>query len=164
MLFWTFAAALAQPVTQVAPADLADLGWMAGCWEHHDGATRIEERWTSPEGGILLGSGKTIRDGAPTGFEFMRVEVLDGRPTFVALPSGQPEARFPLREITSEGWVFEDLAHDFPQRVTYGRTGRHTMRAIVEGVVDGNARGFTLDYTRCPRAGATGNRPAAGRK
>ena len=35
--------------------------WMAGCWVHVQGERWTEECWTTPRGGVMLGSGRSGR-------------------------------------------------------------------------------------------------------
>lgn len=132
------------------PADIASLDWLSGCWVQTRGETRIEELWTSPVGGILLGSGRTTKAGSLRNYEQMRIELIDGTPTFIALPSGQAEGRFPLKSATASEWVFENAAHDFPQRVIYRRGEGGHLNAAIEGNIKGQARRIDFAYEACP--------------
>ena len=48
---------------------------------------------------------------------------------------------------TSNEAVFENPAHDFPQRVIYKRDG-DKLNARIEGTKDGKTRGIDFPYTR----------------
>lgn len=86
-------------------------------------------------------------------FEFMRIEqAADGAIAFVAQPLGRPETRFAAREHGPDGVVFENPAHDFPQRVIYRRDGAARIAARIEGPgADGASRGidFPLQRVSC---------------
>jgi hypothetical protein len=47
--------------------------------------------------------------------------------------------------------VFENLSHDFPQRVIYRRNADSSITARIEGTVNGEARGRDFPYRRCQR-------------
>lgn len=136
---------------------VADLDWMQGCWRTA-GENATHEHWSSAEGGLLVGWSRSLRDGRAVAFEHLRIQVgSDGRPTLVALPSGQAATAFPAVARFNREIVFENLDHDFPNRITYSRTGDQ-LRARVEGVVDGQTtRGFTVEYrrTRCDTGGGS---------
>ena len=87
-------------------------------------------------------------------FEFMRIEqAADGSIAFFAQPLGRPETRFAAREHGGDGAVFENPAHDFPQRVTYRRDGDARIAARIEGPAsDGDVQGidFPLRRVSCP--------------
>jgi Domain of unknown function (DUF6265) len=140
-----------------APATpLTPLGWLAGCWEGRTTAggrtTVSSEQWMPEAGGVLLGMGRTLRDGRLVSFESVRI-VLDSdgqTPVYIAHPSGQKETRFALKGGEGGRFVFENLAHDFPHRVIYQREPDGSLFARIEGERSGQAR--HVDY-RMKRAG-----------
>ncbi|WKL56842.1 DUF6265 family protein [Asticcacaulis sp. ZE23SCel15] len=126
----------------------ADLSWLTGCWVQTDGDRVVEEYWTTPSGGVLMGAGKTLRAGKLRNYEHMRIEAIVGVLTFTAIPSGQAQATFPLKSQAEGEVVFENLAHDFPQRVMY-RKAHNGLLARIEGVVNGQSRSVDFTYKRC---------------
>ena len=54
--------------------------------------------------------------------------------------------------MTDSAVTFENLAHDFPQRVMYRRVGGDSLVARVEGTRAGRTRGVDFAYRRaaCP--------------
>ena len=70
----------------------------------------------------MLGVSRTVRDGKTVAYEFLMIRPLEeGRLGYVSKPSGQPENSFPLLRMADGEVVFEDLEHDFPQRIIYRR-------------------------------------------
>jgi hypothetical protein len=113
-----------QDIALPAPAKAAigDLAWLAGAWvgtRGADGATSIEERWSPPLGGAMLGTSRTVRGGAMRAFEFLRVVERDGGLVYVAQPGGRPPTEFVLTELGVARAVFENPRHDHPQRIVY---------------------------------------------
>lgn len=138
-------AALASP-----PASVQDLAWMSGCWASTDGEAGSGETWTAPAGGTLLGVSRTVKRGKTVAHEFMQIrETGPGQIAFIAIPSGQKEASFPLVRLTGQEAVFENPQHDFPQRVIYRRNGDH-LTGRVEGSEGGETKGFDFPMKRCP--------------
>ena len=137
-------------------ASIGDLDWMAGCWVGGEGDRRVEEQWMAPAGGTMLGMSRTVAGGKTRAYEFMRIEEADGRLVFVARPSGQEGVSFPSLTVSRERVVFENAAHDFPQRVIYVRQNDDGLRGRIEGEADGEVQGvdFPMLRTACP-----GNRP-----
>jgi len=138
--------------TPLAPEpDVSRLSWMSGCWIQIRANGRIEEQWMAPGGGVMLGMSRTLKDGKVREFEFLRIAPgPDGKLGFIAKPSGQPEATFPLKEITEDTVVFENPTHDFPQRILYKRVDARTIIGRIEGQIGGHARSMDYPYTRCP--------------
>lgn len=135
----------AQPPTVGAGADA--LGWLAGSWGGQSGTLTMEEHWTSPAGGMLLGMHRDVRGDRAVSFEFMRIESREGTLTFMASPRGAAPTPFPLKEHGAQRVVFENTAHDFPQRIIYWREG-DALRARVEGMVKGKLESEEWTWTR----------------
>jgi len=144
MVLGASAAAPAARVTQVA--------WLAGCWEQTAGPRVVEEQWTRPRGGLMLGSGRTVRGDTLVEYEQTRIFERGGRLVYGANPSGQTPAEFESIDVSDSSVTFENLTHDFPQRVMYRRRGSDSLLGRVEGMRGGKLRGVDFPYTRvdCP--------------
>lgn len=117
----------------------------------------------APAGGVMLGMGRTVVNGALREFEYVRISDVNGALVYHAEPSGQKPADFKAKSVTGEELVFEDLTHDFPQRVRYRRVGADSMVARIEGVTGGRERAIDYPYGRVSCAAATGrNDPRLG--
>lgn len=118
-------------------------GWLKGCWELEDGS--IREHWSTPEGGYMFGHAVTYREGIAVFFEQLRVD--PGTPPVLnAYPAGNGPSPFPATEITATSVVFENTAHDYPQRITYQRD-RDQLRATISLIDGANERVF--NYQTC---------------
>ncbi len=131
-----------------AGASIHDVEWLAGCWERRSGDRATLEIWMVPAGGMMLGASRTVVSGATREYEQVMIHEQDGRLVDTANPSGQAEASFTSTEVTDSSFVVENLAHDFPQRITYVRTGPEAWMARVEGPGPDGMRGFELRMTR----------------
>ena len=97
----------------------------------------------------LLGISKTIRQGKTVESEHMEIgHLANGKFAFVAHPSGQPSATFLLLRISETEVVFENLEHDFPQRIAYARDGEWKLLARIEGSQGGALRVIEFPMTR----------------
>ena len=126
----------------VMSADHADLSKLAGCWKSESGEPGSVEQWLPLAGGSLLGVSRTVKQGKTVAHEFMDIRALpDGTLAFHAQPSGQRPETFPLLRLTDTEVVFENLQHDFPQRIVYAVEGGGTrLNARIEGLRSGNLR------------------------
>jgi hypothetical protein len=134
---------------QEAAPEIGRLSWLAGCWNQVRPDGLIEEQWMKPLGGSMLGMSRTVAGGRTREFEFIRIMTLNGVLAYIARPSGQDEAAFPLKTLEDGLVVFENPGHDFPQRVIYRRHAGGSITARIEGTIDGAARGRDFPYTRC---------------
>lgn len=130
------AAFAAQPAEAARP----DLDWLAGYWLSCAGGQDTAETWSERRGGVMLGSAITTGDDAFS-WEQMRIEADPDGLAFVAQPRGQAGASFRLVSWGEREAVFENPAHDFPQRVIY-RRDRDRLTGRIEG-----ADGQGIDWT-----------------
>ncbi|MFN6964882.1 MAG: DUF6265 family protein [Pyrinomonadaceae bacterium] len=122
--------------SQTKDPSVEDLAWLAGCWEQYDHAkrSRVSENWMKPDGGLMLGTARSVRNGAVVNFEFMRIEKRREGTFYVAKTSqNKDEIAFRLVSRARLEATFENPAHDFPQRITYRLDG-DILRARVEGL------------------------------
>lgn len=134
-------AALVMCHASAAEPGISSLSWLSGCWAAEGGEPGSGEQWTTLAGNTMLGTGRTVKDGKTTQFEFMELRYLaDGRLAFIAHPSGQRTTTFPALRISDSEAVFENRQHDFPQRVAYVREGESRLRARIEGMRKGVLR------------------------
>jgi hypothetical protein len=133
------------------PAQVEQLAWLTGCWEYKTGQRSVEEHWMAPRGRTMLGAGRTVQGEKLLEFELVLIREQDGRLAYQAHPSGQPSTVFLSRSIGEHDVVFENLKHDFPQRVGYTRDG-DSLLAWIEGPRNGQMRRIEFPYRRvdCP--------------
>lgn len=122
-VFRTPCAVLLWLVASASPADTAFPDWLVGDWCSRDGTSASEKHWLAASGGMMLGTARTVAPGRRTEFEFLRIESVDGVPTYIAQPQGAPPTSF-RRTAGGDNWIrFENPEHDFPTRLEYRRAG-----------------------------------------
>ena len=132
----------------------APLAWLAGCWEARNARRTVQELWLPPAGGTLQGMGRTLRRTAAgtdsvAEFEFLRIVPREGGAwVYLAQPGGRPATEFTAHAASDTSVTFTNLAHDFPQRITYTRRGADSLVARVEGTVNGTTRAIEFPYAR----------------
>lgn len=131
-------AAAAGLLVAAAPVEgVAQLGWLGGAWVSHDGERWTEEWWTPPRGGMMIGAGFTGRGDKAGSFEHMRIMVdADGAVAFYGMPGGTPAVRFALVRGGKSEALFENPAHDYPQRIHYRMDGKALVATI--SLIDGS--------------------------
>lgn len=150
---WSLCAALlaATSASTFAADGIERVSWLQGCWEQASPSRVVEEIWTRPRGGVMLGLGRTTRDGRLVEHESIVIREAGSDLLYEASPSGQPSATFRSIEVGAARVVFANPDHDFPQRIGY-ESGTGELRAWVEGAVNGQSRRFDFTYRRiaCP--------------
>jgi len=130
-----------------AAAEVAKLDWMAGSWMQEKDGVTVREIWLAPKDGVMGGVGQTNQPGRKPFVEYVKISAEPAGATFTALVPGQPPTPFVLLAGKDGEAVFENKAHDFPQRVIYRRCGAD-LCARIEGTVQGQARSEEWRYRR----------------
>lgn len=151
VFFVLSALCLAQPL-HAAENPLERLSWLAGCWRAEGAEPGSGEQWLAPAGGTLLGVSRTVKSGTTVAHEFMQIRRNgEGNVVYIAQPSGQAEASFTLLPGGPAEAVFENLQHDFPQRVIYRLEEGGRLRARIEGPQrNGTPRAIDFPLQRVP--------------
>lgn len=144
----TFALACAAAVPGHAQ-QIDKLDWMTGTWTQTRDGEVVQESWLGPRGKTMAAVNLTTT-ARRSSFELLRiVEGSDGM-ALLASPDGRPPVVFKVKELGDKRVVFENTAHDFPQRVLYWMEG-DALRARIEGEVAGRARGIEWRFTKTPQ-------------
>lgn len=128
--------------------ELKALAWLTGTWIDERGDASSEHIWTSVRGGTLLGLQRDIRPGRDTWVEFVKVHETPAGIVFSVIPLGQPQTDFTLASLSEGRVVFENPAHDFPQRIVYQLENDDILVATIEGSADGEQRSAEWRWTR----------------
>ncbi len=119
---------------------VGDLGWIAGHWLGGDDGTRIEEVWTVPADGNMMGMFRMISEGELRFCEFMSIELGSEGPVlrikhFGAGLKGREERDesivFDLRTSEPGRAVFETTKDGNPERLIFVRT-EHQLEITLE--------------------------------
>jgi hypothetical protein len=136
-----------QDIALPAPAKAAigDLAWLAGAWvgtRGAGGATSIEERWSPPLGGAMLGVSRTVSREKMSAFEYLRIVERDGGLVYIAQPGGAAPTEFVLTELTTTRAVFDNPRHDYPKRIVYELSAEGGLNATIGFMKGGSPRRF----------------------
>ena len=102
----------------------------------------------APAGGVMLGMSRTVVRDTTRETESLRLAMREGKLTYTALPSRQAETHFAATVVSDTLLVFENLQHDFPQRILYRRRGADSVIARIEGPRGGQTRGIDFPFRR----------------
>lgn len=133
------------PLPEPARATANDLAWLTGAWvgsRGSGGAISMEERWSPPRGGALLGLSRTVSRDRMVAFEFLRIVQRDGSLIYIAQPNGAAATEFILTEISDSRAVFINPRHDSPQRIIYERAADGGLTAAIGFANGGRPRRF----------------------
>ncbi|MGH9930707.1 MAG: DUF6265 family protein [Pyrinomonadaceae bacterium] len=146
MIVWS--ARVTQTRAAGTPPRIAELAWISGDWQTAAGGrAQIEEHWTLPAGGTMIGMGRTVVGDKTVEFEFLRIEQRGDDIFYVAHPNANcPQTDFKLTRLSGREAVFENPEHDFPKRVIYRKNSRGSLIASVDAGAGTKAQ--TFSYVR----------------
>ena len=145
---------LALGVAVIAPAGprgIEDLQWLVGTWKRESSQGTVFERWTAVSARTLEGeSWRVGADGERRHGESMLLAELGGEIFYLPKPAENPYPVAFKRVRLEEGEaVFENPAHDFPQRIGYLRRSAGEMTAWIEGPGEkGEPRRIEFHFSR----------------
>jgi len=144
----TCLAAGAAFATEPGTPRVAALDWMTGTWIHEEpGEERVAESWLGPGNGLMVAVNLTTWANGRKSFEFLRIADTAEGCSYFASPGGRAPVEFKLKEAGAQRVVFENAAHDFPQRILYWREGERLV-ARIEGTLRGQARSEEWKFSR----------------
>ena len=121
--------------------EIDKLVWMTGVWTQNKDGETVQESWLGPRGKMMAAVNLTSSP-KRTSFEFLRIVETPAGLAYLASPGGKAPVEFKLKELGDKRVVFENAAHDFPQRVMYWMESDGTMTARIEGTSAGKLRGM----------------------
>ena len=124
--------------SHVTPAPATDLSWLSGCWAGADGAKEV---WSQPEGTMLFGYGTTYKGKEISFYEQLRIETVGDETAYFAIPAGQSQTKFTMRDFGENQISFINEKHDYPQVISYRRTG-NKLTAVISLIDGSNSNSF----------------------
>ena len=131
---------------------LDKLSWMLGKWQMQTPEGVITEEWEKPSDTQWQGISYMITTQGDTPFtEKIRLNYTNDTLYYMPTVSGQNEGKevsFTEKSLSDRLIVFENLRHEFPQRIIYERTSDSTITATIEGSENGQERREQFAYRR----------------
>jgi Domain of unknown function (DUF6265) len=132
---------------------LQALDFMAGCWRGASpGGAVIDEYYTPPSANLILGVSRYTKDGRVVSYEFSTISLRgDSDLVLTPRPEGQTPADFNLSKLEPGLAVWSNPKHDFPQVISYRRSGKDSLVARIEGPGNGGTTSseWTMGRTPC---------------
>lgn len=131
-----------------------EVKWPIGVWQTQgEGGQTMYEEWNKIADSLYKGESYTMTGNRRQVYENVLLKYVDGKlcyaPT-VTDQNGGKEVVFPLKEISEGGkkFVFENLKHDYPQRIIYHFKNETTLDARIEGIVGGKEKFSDFHFTK----------------
>jgi hypothetical protein len=123
--------------TLTSETTIKKAGWLIGTWENKTSRGSVYETWKKVSENEFLGKTYMLKDKDTVLFETVRLKQEKDNlyyiPTVEDQNQGKPVS-FALKFISDEEMVFENLQHDFPQLISYKKTGVDALVAEISNV------------------------------
>jgi len=141
-----------------AEPGVESLGWLAGAWVCDKAGERIEETWSPPSRGTIMGMCRIDQPGGRTLYEMMLIEADAGDTVMWLMhytarlkPKHAEAMGFKLVKSADREAVFEHPTNDFPKRIVYQQQSPDAMTIRLEGEVRGKPAAEELAMKRVRR-------------
>jgi hypothetical protein len=124
-----------------------------GLWKMETNEGSIFEEWDKVSDSLFTGIGYAVKDGDTILLETLTLKYADGKLCYAPVVQNQnagQEVLFPLKEYASaeNKFVFENITHDFPQRIIYQFADEKNLNVRIEGEVDGKMESSDFTYKK----------------
>lgn len=114
--------------------------WLIGSWYDRSEGRTTYEVWKKYNDTTYIGRSYTIQEGDTLSSEYIKL-VQDGNEVnYIPVVQGQNMGMpitFKMIFMGEDKLVFENQAHDFPQRIAYRRLSSDSLIAEISGVIKG---------------------------
>lgn len=131
------------------PPTMDAVAFLAGCWQQGAG-DGLREHYAPAATNMMTGLSQFWSNGRIVDWEFHRIDAGPDGPVLTPHPRGVASVPFAPADVSENRIVWQNLEHDFPQRIIYTRTG-DTLVARIEGGegADARAREWPMIRTAC---------------
>ena len=131
--------------------DFKALQGLEGLWKMETSRGAIYEEWHTNSNNKMAGRSYRINNADTIVME--RIELYREGNDIIYSPvvsnqNNQQAVTFKLISITNGRYIFENKAHDFPQRIIYKIESKDAVHARIEGMRNGQERGSDFRYSR----------------
>jgi len=122
-------------------SSLTQLNWLIGKWQTEKSASFVNEIWQKVSDDTFEGQGKTNSSS-----ESLRLVKMADEVFYLAKVSHNPlPIAFKLSHCKNKQFVFENMRHDFPNKIEYRQINSNALQVIVSGKAE---KSFTIQLYR----------------
>lgn len=125
--------------------------WLIGTWENKTTKGSLFETWKKTSDNEFSGKSYVIQEKDTIVFETIRLAQEENGLFYIPVVKNQNEGkpvRFLAKTVTETQLVFENPEHDFPQIISYTKTGDQTLTAEISGNINGKNKKQSFHMTR----------------
>lgn len=132
-----------QDTTRLPGNKINGLSWLLGKWQMKDKNAVTYEFWEKQNDSTYKGVSFTLAGSDTVFYESILLQESGSDLFYIPLAKGQNDEKpvvFTFVGFRDSNFVFENPAHDFPQKIVYRQTGNGTLLAYIEGAIKGKTK------------------------
>jgi hypothetical protein len=146
-------------IASAAEHTVNDLQFLAGHWIGSQGVDQVEEIWSNPASGSLIGMYREMREGKTTFYEFLSIEQEASGPimrmkhfkaNLIGLEEKDESVIFDLQSLTGGVALFVSRNKQKPVSLSYQRTGPSELLGVLVHERDGKKLRNEFHYRLTP--------------
>ena len=134
----------------IKSVSLNDMRWLIGNWEMNIEGSKLYENWEKSDKKYSGKSFMTLE--TDTLFsESISLEIKENILCYVVLVKNQNNNQsvvFKFKEFIYNEFRFENLEHDYPQRIVYKKINSNKLYARIEGNNNGKVQQYSFLFTK----------------
>ena len=151
MLLVNVSASLAQQKESKSKL-LTEFTWLLGTWKMPAKNGFLYEKWEKVSDSIFKSKAYKIKNTGDTMMmESVTIEVKNGDYYYistVADQNNQQPVPFKITSLTNHGFIAENKAHDYPQRIAYELQSNGILYAYIDGTFNGKYSKKEFRYSK----------------
>lgn len=150
---WYATGAMAQQHNKNKPVTIETAAWLLGTWAQKTSKGTVYETWTRGNAHTLYGKSYMLKGKDTMVFETITLEQQAGDLFYIPTVSNQNGGQavpFKSGMVTATAMEFHNPAHDFPQKISYRKTGENALVATISGKQGGKVKSREFIMTRQP--------------
>ncbi|HLA55932.1 MAG TPA: DUF6265 family protein [Flavobacterium sp.] len=120
--------------------DIEKAAWLVGSWENKSPEGNLSEIWKKENDSVYRGESYFVKAKDTLHFETISLtqsgDVVYYTPTVMGQNGDKPVA-FKMISMTDKQMVFENPAHDYPQKIVYTKITNDSLVASISGIQQG---------------------------
>ena len=125
--------------------------WIIGNWEQKTDAGILTESWKRQNDSVFVGSTYFINESDTLHSETILLEQRADSITYSAKVKGQNNEKaipFTLTTANTNVLVFENPAHDYPQKIEYQKSKSNGLQVTISGILHGKKSIEKYNFTK----------------
>ncbi|MBP6181540.1 DUF6265 family protein [Flavobacterium sp.] len=127
--------------------------WLIGKWENNSADGNLSESWKKVNDSTFQAQSYYIKDKDTLHFESISLQQKGEELTYTATVKGQNNDKpvaFKLTTSTNKQLAFENLKHDYPQKISYTQITPDSLIAKISGIQQGkpSSEQFSMKKTK----------------